>query len=74
MKNTFKVYIKDKKTLDSICKDYSLELDYLSKASPAGYVSDGKFLRVFCHNSHVDLSPDTKDITDTYKTKEHFYL
>ena len=51
----FKVYTTDKRDLQIIADKHKLELDYLSENCGEGYVSNGKYLRVFCKHSHVDI-------------------
>lgn len=58
----FKVYLNDKKTLDFIAKKQNLKLFFLKEGVGKGYVSDGKNLRVFTEDSHVDLNSDINEL------------
>ena len=62
----FKIYTTDKKVLEQVAKDFQIELVYLKEHCGEGYVSDGKYLRVFCSLSYVDISTEMKDMTHTY--------
>lgn len=60
----FKVYTHNYETLKHIAKTFNLELEYLKGVSFGGYVSNGKYLRVFSEGSYVDESVDIKELVE----------
>lgn len=74
-----KIYSTDYFILERVCKDYDLTPEYTYRSifnknkdniAGEGYVESGGYLRVFCKNSHVDISDDFKDITEDYVPKQ----
>ena len=74
-----KIYSTDYFILEKVCKDYNLTPEYIyrntfnkSKDNLAGegYVEINGCLRVFCKDSHVDISDDFKDVTEDYIPKQ----
>lgn len=62
----FKIYSTNKMILDKVCHDFGIEIDYLGEDVGKGYVSDGKYLRVFVENSEIDQNSSVADITPQY--------
>ena len=70
-----KIYTKDEKVLDQVCKVYGVEPDYLRNRSNRevldyGYCSEGRYLRVFCENYAVDSSEEYVNITSDFITQD----
>lgn len=66
----FKIYTTKKVILDKVASDFNLELAYLKEHCGEGYVSDGKYLRVFIVDSHVDLDLNLNNFTESYLRKQ----
>lgn len=54
----WKVYTNDKTKLEYLAGVFNLSLEYLKGNTLRGYVSNGKYLRVFSKGSYVDLCED----------------
>ena len=50
----FKIYSTNKMVLDKLAHDFGMTLEYLGEDIGKGYVSDGKYLRVFVESSEID--------------------
>ena len=70
----FKIYTTNKEILEKVATDFKLELDFLREHCGEGYVSDGKYLRVFTCDSHVDHNTDINDFTESYVNRQNFIL
>ena len=70
----FKIYTTDEHTLNMVSSEFNITLEFLGVNAGRGYVSDGKYLRVFCSDSHVDLCETVLDVTEHYIKKLPFVL
>lgn len=62
----FKIYSTNKMALDKVAHDFGMLLEYLGEDIGKGYVSDGKYLRVFVESSEIDQTSSVVDITPRY--------
>jgi len=70
----FKIYTTNKSILENVASDFNIELDFLKEGCGEGYVSDGKYLRVFAYDSQVDHDTEINNFTEAYVNTKFFTL